>query len=146
MRMQFTQVVSAQRFWGARDVLSQYFGYSRAELRHAGEKHFAGENKVLQNQLTHCTLRLQRIKCATLSAECMHQMFLFWITCNLLLRNFVICYQSPIARSWVSPPPPTCITDWKRRCVLPDVLCLSQLVNARWLLSDVIFVSEIYSK
>ena len=36
------------------------------------------------------------------------------------------------------------ITDWKRSCVHPAVLCLSQLVDARWL--DVMFVSEIYLK
>ena len=38
------------------------------------------------------------------------------------------------------------ITDRKWWCVLPDVLCLSQLVNMWWLRSDVKFVSKIYLK
>ena len=38
------------------------------------------------------------------------------------------------------------ITDWKWCCILPDVVCLSQLVDTRWLCSDVMFVSEIYLK
>ena len=38
------------------------------------------------------------------------------------------------------------ITVWKQCCVLPVVLCLSQLVDTRWLPSDVMFVSEIYLK
>ena len=38
------------------------------------------------------------------------------------------------------------ITDGKWYWVLSDVLCLSQLVDTRWLRSDVVFVSEIYLK
>ena len=34
------------------------------------------------------------------------------------------------------------ITDWKRCCGLPNVLCLSQLMDTQWLRSDVMFVSE----
>ena len=59
-----------------------------------------------------------------------------------VLSAFQACVIGDVTVIW--------ITDWKRCCVLPDVLRLSQLSltieDTRCLCSDVMFVFEIYLK
>ena len=51
---------------------------AKGKLHLASEiKHFAGENKVLNLVISHCTLCLLCINCVMLSTECTSNIFLF---------------------------------------------------------------------